>query len=214
MSLRFPSDDRLVRLQLQLAENDPIPDGIEEEYEKRITMMHHCGNTGPLNAGEIMGMLRFLGLEPPRRVSKSQETRPADWRSVTKGTRVIARCDDRGQMQGFFRGARGSGIVSVEIPGQDPPLQTFFAKDVVLDIGQLTDIPKEAKRKDPQWDDVPLGTPLVVINAKGKRVNAVLGEIGPGNDELTVVPEGGDGESIVVKRSNAAVHEEAALVSL
>lgn len=204
---RYYNDEQIIRQQLGLHEEESIPDCVLPEYDKRLSMMHRAGVTGQLRAGEIMNMLRFLNIEPKREVRKLED-KPADWCDVEAGTKVIVKCPDRGYLKGTLKRAHHSTL-SIDIPSQDPRVQAFLIKDVRLDIGQLEAIADSAKRDDPQWQDVPMGTPIVATDEHGTIVNGMLAELGPGPEKLTLLLENSNADLCFVLRKDAAVYSEA-----
>ena len=110
-----PQDEFMLQAMLGVT---TVPADVADEYLKRVRYLHRATSGGPMGAGMLVDILRFLGYESTAGV-KTPEGQ-VDWRSVKIGTRVNARRAGRWSLAGSvcrFAGFVDSGTLAVEVPG-------------------------------------------------------------------------------------------------
>lgn len=128
-----PQDEFMLQTMLGVS---TIPTDIADEYLKRIRYLHRATSGGPMGAGMLIDVLRFLGYEPASGV-KTPEGQ-TDWRSVKIGTRVNVRRAGRWTLSTAvcrFAGFVDAGSLAVELPGGH--VDEFMRHDVRIAISDM-----------------------------------------------------------------------------
>ena len=111
----LPDDELTIQRMLGVT---TIPADIHDEYLRRVRFLHREVAGGPMGAGMIVDMLRFLGHEP--RESGSTQSPVTDWRQVNRGERVQVRRAGHWTAKDVecrFDGFVDSGTLAVLLPG-------------------------------------------------------------------------------------------------
>jgi hypothetical protein len=136
-----PQDEFMLQSMLGV---DTIPDDILDEYLKRVRYLHKATSGGPVGAGMLVDMLRFLGHEPVVGAAKASGAQ-VDWRNIKIGTRVNVRRAGRWSLASTvcrFAGFVDMGTLAVELPGGR--VDEFMRFDVRIAVD---DIPSELHRE-------------------------------------------------------------------
>jgi hypothetical protein len=136
-----PQDEFMLQSMLGV---DTIPDDILDEYLKRVRYLHKATSGGPVGAGMLVDMLRFLGHEPAVGGAKVPGSQ-VDWRNIKIGTRVNVRRAGRWSLASTvcrFAGFVDMGTLAVELPGGR--VDEFMRFDVRIAID---DVPSELHRE-------------------------------------------------------------------